>query len=412
MAIYTNYGRYLKAKQFKELLEEQGDTYMVFGLGNPLWDIPEKDQSIPIAPYNTEIMSSGTNETNQFFDDSAYVYYNEGTAATPHCALSAGHTSDTADDIYHKYLHLCRRIIPPFPCIFKPDGKDEIVLTADDASDDPDADSDKKVKQSNYGDWYITKEAGAAYRLRNITGANNQISWPTDTTKLQYFTELYVRGMALQKGILKPPVGLLGAIKCNIDFVKDIGTEEDNIYTGGIDQFWYGDRYWQIVKIKEDEYIGEDLSYIETGDETPTKQGTYPHHIIFTATVSPRILCDELNIDQYLVPRQIGIYTKKRSPMTEGEDSHIVVQDGEIVYNSGEPYYRAYENVFNFGQYGEGESVLIPEGGELLNFTLPCKIDSSNKTPKGEFKFLLNDYIRGQVRERHSIDRFGYVVSF
>ena len=134
MAIYTNYGRYLKAKQFKEMLEEQGDTYMVFGLGNPLWDIPEKDQSIPIAPYNTEIMLSGTNETNQFFDDSAYVYYNEGTGTSANCALEAGATDGTTEDGYHKYLHLCRRIIPPFPCIFRPNGKNEIVLQSDDAS--------------------------------------------------------------------------------------------------------------------------------------------------------------------------------------------------------------------------------------------------------------------------------------
>ena len=420
MAIYTNYGRYLKAKQFKEMLEEQGDTYMVFGLGNPLWDIHEKDQSIPIAPYNTEIMLSGTNETNQFFDDSAYVYYNKGTGTSANRALEAGATDGTAEDGYHKYLHLCRRIIPPFPCIFRPNGKNEIVLQSDDAPGETDPDNTSFVTQERYQNYYIIKGAGNSYRLRCVEASSfdEQISWPTDTTKLQYFTELYVRGKALENGITEPPVGLLGAIKCNIDFVKDIGTEEDNLYTGDIDQFWYGDRYWQVVKNVEDKGIDEEHSYIETGDETPTKQGTYPHHIIFTATVSPRILCNELNIDQYLVPRQIGIYTKKRKVAKDSDNNVITDTSGNVVYEPGKQYYRAYENEFNFGQYwwedGEVPADHVPAIGELLNFTLKCKVPGEGNlmTPKGEFKFLLNDYIRGQVRERHSIDRFGYVVSF
>jgi hypothetical protein len=47
--------------------------------------------------------------------------------------------------------------------------------------------------------------------------------------------------------------------------------------------------------------------------------------------------------------------------------------------------------------------------GEVLDFTLPVDGD---KYPDGDFKFLLNDYIHGHVREVHSVDRFGYIVGF
>ena len=30
----------------------------------------------------------------------------------------------------------------------------------------------------------------------------------------------------------------------------------------------------------------------------------------------------------------------------------------------------------------------------------------------GEFKLLLHDYIKGQIRENHSIEKIGYIVGF
>ena len=72
MAIYTNYGRYLKAKLFKQLLDEDGETYMLFGIGNHLWD---KQQEIPIAPYNTKIIADSEVTNNQFADSNANQWF-------------------------------------------------------------------------------------------------------------------------------------------------------------------------------------------------------------------------------------------------------------------------------------------------------------------------------------------------
>ncbi len=468
MAIYTNYGRYLKAKQFKELLQNQGDTYMLFGLGNPQWDNLDENngaQELPIAAYNTDIMTSGNNAENQFYDNNAYQYFqylSDGTLKTE-CAITKGEPNAIYNDGWvsdesHSttntgaYMYKCRRIIPPFPCIWKY-GSSHIL---------------DNIPQDEYEKYYIEKAEGVnGYRIKG-TGSldGNQINKPSETSlAIQYFTEMYIRGKAL-KNNLKAPVGLIGAIKCNIDFVKDIGDESSNSYIGNIDQFWYGDRYWQIVRPDD-----EDLdNYIRDNTNNPREallnnQEIYPHHIIFTATVNPRNLCEELGIDQYLVPRQIGIFTRRRS---SPED------EGQICY-------RAYENIFNFGQYSFDElydptdvnhtrtpkdsvrtflsSLPGEEGrsGELLDFTLPVKIDglpgdagvdpnlpewvpggsssepsdpgsqsssssSSNATHSyntsdgkddyNNFRFLLNDCIRGQARERHSVDRFGYVVGF
>ena len=402
MAIYTNYGRYLKAKQFKENLESAGDTYMVFGIGNPLWDASNEDKiEIPIAPYNTEIMTVGDVNTNQFFDDQAAMYFNSSSNGietmlenSMYIPPEGSEPGTIPEDGVKKYMYLCRRIIPPFPCVYQSNVNYE---------------GTGAPQSINIKDYFITKETNK-YILRNVSDPSDdhEISLPSTTSlDIQYFTEMYLRGKILwnpsggtdESGALrenvKPMVGLLGAVRCKVDFVKDIGPEGSRNYTGGINQFWYGDRYWEIVNPTDDDV----QDYIETGNTIEKNQGTYPHHLIFTATVNPRYLCDELEIDQYVVPRQIAIYTRPREDGVEGPH-----------------YYRVYENVFNFGQYNsdEVESArgAIGEGAEILNFSLPCNCGNGHTTANGKFKFLLNDYIRGQIRESHSIDRFGYVIGF
>lgn len=428
MAIYTNYGRYLKAKQFKENLESAGDTYMVFGIGNPLWDASDANKvEIPIAPYNTEIMTVGDVNTNQFFDDQAAMYFNSNSVSggVTSCSTEAMLKNSTyippegsapgtiPEDDVKKYMYLCRRIIPPFPSVYQSnvsyEGAQEEAI-------------------SDIQNYFITKETNK-YILRSVTNPSDdehEISLPSTTSlDMQYFTEMYLRGKvlwnhsggtgALRENV-KPMVGLLGAVRCKVDFVKDIGPEGSNNYTGGINQFWYGDRYWEIVDPTDDIiHINEDDSslqhqYLETGNNIKKNQGAYPHHLIFTATVNPRYLCDELEIDQYVVPRQIAIYTRPRVDGVEGPH-----------------YYRAYEHVFDFGQYSSSQyhyqddpeppnlinaQTALGEGAEILHFSLPCYCSYDHITRDGEFKFLLNDYIRGQVRESHSIDRFGYVIGF
>ena len=404
MAIYTQYGRYLKAKQFKEMLEKEGDTYMLFGLGNPQWNVDNQptNQDLPVAAYNTDIMSEGTVSTNQFYDKNANQYFQDINATDPDSPVQRSILNGDPDQSTNtgKYMYKCRRLIPPFPCIWQNYDNDnrEVLNSVGNTS----------VTQDTYQNYYIQKQSNN-YVLYDVSGQDlGQITKPqTSTLDIQYFTEMYIRGKAIENGF-KAPVGLLGAVKCDINFVKDIGGESDNQYTGNIDQFWYGDRYWQIVRPDEsdlDNYIHEDSA--SESDKLYNNQTVYPYHIIFTATVNPRVLCDELLIDQYLVPRQIAIFTRKRSWVDSGDSSHT-----PVIEPSGKPYYRAYQNVFNFGQYTSDEIADLTITGEILNFTLPCSVGTNYSLPQGEFKFLLHDCIKGQIREAHSADRFGYVVSF
>jgi hypothetical protein len=410
MAIYTNYGRYLKAKKFKESLEAQSETYMLFGLGNPQWDVdtaPDNDQFIPVAPYNTSIMLGYLPDDtsvgdNQFDDNHASQWFNFIRDET---IIDYKETLRQSSPIWpgsqNSYINKCKNIVPPFPCIWQNFSSDRNIISG----------SDVIVTQNDYHEWCITNDA-SGYWLHNagdsLSDTSHSINKPDDSTlDIQYFSEMYIRGKALEMGI-KAPVGLLGAVKCDINFVKDIGPEDNNRYTGDINQFWYGDRYWEIVRVNDsdlDNYIGK-------SDD----QLIYPHHLIFTATVNPRSLCDELLTDQYLVPRHIALFTRKKEIDSEHSTiDPINPNNSVIVYKNGKNYYRAYENIFNFGQYttSELESLSMPPEftGEILNFTIPCSVDSDTY-PDGEFKFLLNDYIRGQIRQVHSIDRFGYVIGF
>lgn len=417
MAIYTNYGRYLKAKQFKEMLENYCDTYMVFGLGNPQWDAtePQAPQNIPVAPYNTSVLTKS--EDGQFYDNHVNLYFNDAEGN----AISAITNSEpnTENDVEHigKYFEACKDLNPPFPCIWSnPNDDDEFTIVNLTMAYTGGQNATINIKQNHYQYYYIQKNAESGdfilYRASNAndnnTNVNDTVVLPPPTNSLdrQYFSEMYLRGTAIANGI-KAPVGLLGAIKCNIDFVKDIGTD-DSAYTGDITQFWYGDRYWETVNVPDP--MSQNNTSVDIGDyiKPSINQEIYPHHLIFTATVHPRILCPELQFDQYVVPRQIGIFTVKKP---SGENA-----------TDRPKYYRASENIFDFGQYnandngngnGNGYPVVGPDKDikNILKFALPYSTDGY-KTNKGEFEFLLNDYIRGQVRESHSIDRFGYVVGF
>lgn len=391
MAIYTNYGRYLKAKQFKEMLENNCDTYMVFGLGNPQWDAtePQTPQDIPVAPYNTSVLTA---ENGQFYDKYVNLYFND-TDGTVESAVT---NSEPTEGLIGKYYNACKDLNPPFPCIWSNPNDGEFTIVKLTKKNQESI----NITQNNYQNYYIQKNAeSSAFILHSTDDGNTDVDGdevlppPTNSLYRQYFSEMYLRGTAIANGI-KAPVGLLGAIKCNIDFVKDIGTD-DSAYTGDITQFWYGDRYWETVNVPDP--MSQNDMPVDISDYIgkSTNQAIYPHHLIFTATVHPRILCPELQFDQYIVPRQIGIFTVKKSVDTDEKRPK---------------YYRAYENVFDFGQYSDKDKYPLDED-HVLKFALPYS-NGGYTTNKGEFEFLLNDYIRGQVRESHSCDRFGYVVGF
>lgn len=393
MAIYTNYGRYLKAKQFKEMLENNCDTYMVFGLGNPQWDAtePQTPQDIPVAPYNTSVLTA---ENGQFYDKYVNLYFN----GTDGAAISAiQNSAPNTNESIGNYFNACKDLNPPFPCIWSnPNDNDDfpIVELTKKNPEDPNSET-INITQNEYHEYYIQKNTESVEFILHGPSNNGAVVLPPPINSLsrQYFSEMYLRGTAIANDI-KAPVGLLGAIKCNIDFVKDIGTD-DSAYTGDITQFWYGDRYWETVNVPDP--MSQNDTPVDISDyiNPAINQAIYPHHLIFTATVHPRILCSELQFDQYIVPRQIGIFTVKKSVDTDEKRPK---------------YYRAYENVFDFGQYSDKDKYPLDED-HVLKFALPYS-NGGYTTNKGEFEFLLNDYIRGQVRESHSCDRFGYVVGF
>lgn len=386
MAIYTNYGRYLKAKLFKEAIESQGAAYMLLGLGNPQWDVSDSNQSITIAPYNTSIISQADINTNQFYDNHVCSYFQAGTTQTNAALVNGAINTDSAEG---KYLNKVKNLVAPFPCTWTGDG-DSATGGAQLAF------SSVTVPQNSYQNYYVKYDSNQ-YKLCTV---GNSTDGPTinipadDSIEKQYFAEMLLRGSSIVGANALPgniyPVGLLGAIKCSISFVKDIGFGENNHYTGDISQFWYGDRYWEIVNPDESDLD----NYIEDSEDSDGTQNIYPHHLVFTATVNPRTLYPILNIDKSIVPRQIAIYTRTN--------------------NSGTPLpicYRANEYYFNFGQFN-----VLPDSADpnkLLNFTLPCTIDTMQyPNDPNRFRFVLNDYIRGQVRDDRSVDRFGYVIGF
>lgn len=420
MAIYTQYGRYLKAKQFKEMLEDKYEAYMLFGLGNPKWTDSNENQPMPFGPHNTNILLYETDTANQFYDAKVQQYFTDRNTAEQFVSYSKPIT---------EYARKVAELLPVFPAIwykYEPPKKQ---------GEQPQQDmftisNDVNIDLMKYQNYYIIKDddgnGGQALYLRDVTDINRKdmINIPSTPIAKMYFAELYLRGLAIENHI-KAPVGLLGAIKCNLSLVRDLGTDESK-YTGLQSQFWYGDRYWEIVN-PNDTSLEDYIKYKDESGNLSTSGVAeyYPTHLLFTSMINPRNLCDNLNIDNGIAPQQLAIYIRKKHYNTDIN-----------AYENGKPYYRVDgNNIFNFGQYTT-ESIkdynieyiqaarayqLSNKGKPLnekyiFNFTLPDENHKYNyddpKLNDGEFKLLLHDYIKGQIRENHSIEKIGYIVGF
>lgn len=365
MAIYTEYGRYVKAKLFKDAAESKGGIYMLLGLGNPHWDKQKDDsgnplQPMPIASYNTSSLTDSV--SSQFNDNNLqqYFYKNLGSTQTIRNGECQG--------AYQKYF---KDILPAFPSVWQYSNSAEVSIVG-------------SVNQSNFQNSIITK-SGDQYLLNGGSSVNA----PDDDLAKQYFAEMYLRGKAANKfSSVSHPVGLLGAIKCDISFVRDI-SEDD--YNGEINKFWYGDRYWEVVESDDDDASDSSLNYVEYIKNGDIKAGLrYPHHLLFTAVINPKSLCsDDMLIDNAIVPMQIALYKSVKS--------------------RSDSYLRVGEHIFNFGQLKQSDIDGLSEADrdEVLNFTLP-----NTGYPAADFEFILHDYIKGSPRNAHTVDRIGYIVGF
>lgn len=422
MAIYTQYGRYLKAKQFKEMLEDKYEAYMLFGLGNPKWTDSNENQPMPFGPHNTNILLEDNSTDNQFYDANVQQYFTDDNIAEQFVSYSKPIT---------EYAGKVAELLPVFPAIwykYEPPKNPETPPQSDMFT----ISNDVNIDLMEYQKYYIIKDddgnGGQALYLHDVTDINRKdmINIPSTPIAKMYFAELYLRGLAIENHIIAP-VGLLGAIKCNLSLVRDLGTDESK-YTGLQSQFWYGDRYWEIVN-PNDTSLEDYIKYKDESGNLSTSGVAeyYPTHLLFTSMINPRNLCDNLNIDNCIAPQQLAIYIRKK---------HYDADTN--AYENGKPYYRVDgNNIFNFGQYTTDSikdyNITYDQAARayqlshtdknkplnekyIFNFTLPDKNHKYNyddpKLNDGEFKLLLHDYIKGQIRESHSIEKIGYIIGF
>lgn len=398
MAIYTNYGRFLKAKQFKESLESAGDTYMVFGIGDPSWD--SNRLSMPIASYDTvSLRNPDDADSNQFFDDKVCQYvlsrnYNK-------TIVDGGQIQGTDNWVYEY-----RKLMPPFPCLWN--GEDEdVVLSINGAN----------IKKNDYHLYYI-KSSGTLFSLYKQDDPVNPIitdfdySVITDDVSREYFSELYLRGLCVEKWHIIP--GLIGAVRCKVEFAKDIGFDESR-YTGAVNQLYYGDRYWETVPDSDvASYYDE---YLHNHRVSQDEDVNYPTHLLISALINPGYLVNNLNIDQNLCARQIAIYTSKRSEDLSGP---IYYRQGEYLFNFGQYCKKNFNGKWKWvPRYGDtGNAISEEDESKVLDFTVPYKIDEDGTRvyPLSEenkkFNFVLHDYILGNRRDKQSADRISYIVGF
>lgn len=386
MGIYTDYGRFMKAREFKNWCNSGAGIWFGFGMGSPRWDyevlLPDGTRSKPNVPtsspaaytplyrwfatYKDSDWDGSVDVLAQqeytFIDGSAIIETEEAPATPP--------TLKTNSELFDDAL-----TFPPDDNVLSPslnflDTPSAIVSDPwqDSFKETPDPEypspSIPVFPQSYYNDW--------EGHLSDYDGTNPSIPTdPTQYSKYSYNKHFYdVEGRNV-------PMGFLSFIQGKAVFVEPIEGEDLN---NSLKTFKYGAHYWRIVP--EEEISATHL----------------PHHILLTVNVFPNELILDSIAERYLLVRQVAVF---KFPDYLESDLHLdlspLPRSNQVI--------RAKD--INFKYLGGSD-----ESGKI-NIPFNCyDVLDPNNTDNPTAEMLINDFMSGRKRDVQQTDRYGYIIGF
>lgn len=431
MGIYTDYGRFQKAREFKNYCTSGAGIWFAFSVGSPRWDnlisktsdgvnplnpprtIPNVPSSAPAA-YTPVYKWFATYKDNNWdgseellqtqeyslldrsFCDSDPAYTNQGVFPTNN-ELYVGRNTIPSDDYTPSVLTLNTStlngssnidshlwdsttqdldyypspFIPAFPVGYKKDW-DTIVnnIISTDSS------------YANLGSFSFTSE-------------------PTDPTKYESWSNAYHLAKGVQNSSTaygETPIGLMSFIQGTARFVEPLPQEDaDNLdATSSVSAFKYGSHYWRIVSDSE------------------VNKDRLPHHILLTVSVFPNELAESSLVERMLPVRQVSVFKfpdciSDQIPELEQQPTsrlyRVLRRDKFQIIRSSVDL-----STLTIDTSGSWDSRKI-----YLPFNCADPMDpnqTSGTGVRGSIEMLINDFMTARRRDVQQTDRYGYIIGF
>ena len=370
MGIFSDVGRFFKAREFKKYMESEGGAWMAFGIGSENWDYFVKDKTnnsvmnIPVAtPRSSSSMKEWIakdrgildvsqlilNPNERIFLDTSYIKENE-----------------TIPDYEQIPNRLDQKDIPRKLYLTESSTTaDFTTIDYDNIEVETDEQKIKSIKNPTFPQCYI----------RDFKGDNGEwlIDFNVDRKTKPSDHTLYHRwakSILVKDSITnKNPLGFLSLVKADVQFVKlaDESVNKSDESVNNMNIFMYGSHKWKTINDEEAEKINA-------------------HHILITCTVFPRDLHDDEIVESEMNVRQVQVYhLNKIEGLTHSGDTKLGKDEIPNSVRNINCYFKSLETTF-------------PEGSIVIN---------DNK-----IELLINDFMSQRIRKVNQSDRYGFIIGF
>ena len=265
---------------------------------------------------------------------------------------------------------------------------------------------------------YLFYKSGVQHELND--------SWdePNDSTKFESWAYMYhlsqtrtdSTGTNPNESPTQRPLGLYSFIQGQARFVEPI--DETEAGSSNIAAFKYGSHYWRIVS------------------EENIQSDHLPHHILLTVSVFPNELSDSSIVENKLPVRQVSVFkfpdcVLEQIPElipaeggTVNRRYQVLKRDRFRLLCGNEPYPTvpkpskssptATENTPKWDTSEGKRQVYLP-----FNCDNPLDPNPESETPdstdvdlRGSIEMLINDFMTARVKDVQQTDRYGYIIGF
>ena len=473
MGIYTDYGRFQKAREFKDYCNSGAGVWFAFSMGSPRWDklihktidgvttdvlnVPPSQPSSYTPLYRwfesykgsdlqvqefslidrsfcdscpstgTTGYTTGTFPTNSVIENNKDVLPpqdsngNEGEYTPSVCLLDQSRVASATNNALNTSNSIEQYSWNTDPTkinsLFYPTPS----LPAFPVSYTQDWKTIIDEAKSNLvsgGNLFL-------YYMPGATSTNDSWQEPNDSTKFESWSYLYHLSQTRTNSSNQSPnkisscrpLGLYSFIKGQARFVEPVSEEMAQEST--ISTFKYGSHYWRIVP---DANITAD---------------NLPHHILLTVSVFPNELSDSSIVERYLPVRQVSVFKfpdcileqipeleqsnpsrryqvlkRDRFNIIRGNDTYPDISTvKDVAWEDGRQIYLPF--YFDDPAYTDPD---YPDQykNPYLSPNPPNKIVGGVESIRlrGTIEMLINDYMTARTRDVQQTDRYGYIIGF
>lgn len=422
MGIYSDYGRFMKARQFKEWCNSGAGIWFGFGLGSPRWDdvitySDDNNNTVLKAFVPPSSPAAFTSVYRWFRSEKGIPQEAEGDDLLSESEMSLldrsfGNPSIEGDVSNPPYYPSDDDIRESFYLdgIGLPEPNSGLVpsicklgqFDTQDYSHFNLSSHNLDNIESNYypslsippfsvayeKDWMdiCNKIAGSNLDFSHMEDLSNHI--PSDPEEYEAYS--YAKHVYTDGGFkFNPPLGLLSFIQGTAKFVVPVEESEAGMQA----TFKYGSHYWKVVS-------DNDISRI-----------TLPHHILLTVNVFPNELSGDSISEQTLTVRQVSVFKFPLGlkPIGNGRAERVFRR-----------------NIIDFvhGKYTGGSDLIERNNGTISVVHIPfnCEdplnpdpVDENTGNPDNNnstIELLINDFMTARKRVVQQTDRYGYIIGF